>query len=213
MPDARTGVVIAERWSVLRRGLAGLLAPHMPVLAEVDTPADLVPTLRRRAVELVMIGDGPDVHLRTTVASLLRIDPDLCIGVLCDDIGADTLRALLREGVQAVISKSVGDEHLLDGIGRLRKGERVIDQRFLPLLFGGDLDAGHAVGDPDSILTPRELEVLGELARGSSNKQIAETLFVGVSTVKTHLVRIYTKLEVDDRHRAVGRALELGLLK
>lgn len=215
MERARAGVVISERWSVLRHGLAGLLVDRHDVIASVDTPGELLPTLADHEVELAMVGDGPDVQLRTTVASLHRIDPGLRVAVLCDDIGAELLRDLLRDGVRAVFSKSVSDDDLLDGLDRIGRGERVIDQRFLPLLYGGEFERGDGnADDPEpSPLSPRELEVLSHLARGETNQAIADSLVVGLSTVKTHLARIYAKLEVDDRHQAVGRALELGLLK
>lgn len=209
----RSRVVISERWSVVRHGLTGLLSARNEIVAGVGSPAELLPFLADRDIDLAVVGDGPDVQLRTTVASLLRIDSGLSVVVLCEDIGAELLRDLLRDGVRAVLSKSVADDDLLDGVDRALAGERVIDQRFLPLLYGGDLERTDASEVVQSVLSPRELEVLGQLARGSTNQEIADVLVVGLSTIKTHLARIYTKLDVDDRHQAVGRALELGLLK
>lgn len=213
MSEMRSGIVIAERWSVVRHGLAGLLSGRHEVLASVDSPSGLHPTITDLRAELAIVGDGPDVHLQAAIASLARLDPDLRVAVLCDDIGATMLRDLLRSGVQAVFAKSVSDADLLDGVDRVLRGERVIDQRFLPLLYGGDLEPTDDDAGVTSILSARELEVLSHLARGSTNQQIADALVIGLSTIKTHLVRIYAKLEVDDRHQAVGRALELGLLK
>jgi len=61
--------------------------------------------------------------------------------------------------------------------------------------------------------TARELEVLAAVARGGSNAQIGVELFIGEATVKTHLLRIFAKLGVDDRTRAVTVALERGILQ
>jgi ATP/maltotriose-dependent transcriptional regulator MalT len=63
-----------------------------------------------------------------------------------------------------------------------------------------------------SALSPKELEVLAELATGASYKEIASALTVSQATVKTHLVHIYAKLEVKNRNEAVTRGLALGLL-
>jgi len=60
--------------------------------------------------------------------------------------------------------------------------------------------------------SPRELEVLAAVARGLSNAEIGRELFIGEATVKTHLQRLFTKLDVDDRTRAVTVAIERGLL-
>jgi ATP/maltotriose-dependent transcriptional regulator MalT len=64
----------------------------------------------------------------------------------------------------------------------------------------------------DAVLTTRERDVLACLAQGRTNRQIATELFVGLETVKSHLSRLYAKLEARDRHDAVARALAAGLL-
>jgi DNA-binding NarL/FixJ family response regulator len=204
-------VAVAERWSVLRRGLAGVLSSVHQVVAEVEDVADLGRVVRQESVDVVLIGDEAGLDLPTVVSVFTSTAVDVPVLVLCDEIDADRLRALLRLGARGVISKKVDDRALLDGLARALQGERVIDQRFLPLLFGGgDLDA--MGGANDGLLTAREREVLAELARGLTTKEIAAALLLGESTVKTHLGRIYSKLEVSGRHHAVGRAFELGLL-
>jgi DNA-binding CsgD family transcriptional regulator len=66
--------------------------------------------------------------------------------------------------------------------------------------------------DQTAVLTPKERQVLAWVARGHSNKEIAEGLFMAPGTVKTHLAHIYAKLGVGDRHEAMARAIALGLL-
>lgn len=74
-------------------------------------------------------------------------------------------------------------------------------------------DGGTRPGLPESDpLSAREREVLEAVAAGKTNRQIASDLFIGEATVKSHLLRIFTKLEVSDRTRAVTRAQEMGLL-
>ena len=75
--------------------------------------------------------------------------------------------------------------------------------------------AGRLMGrmrNPNTALTPRELEVLELVARGMSNRKIAEQLVLTEATVKSHLVHIFTKLDVSSRTAAVARAQELGML-
>jgi DNA-binding NarL/FixJ family response regulator len=207
---ARARVAVAERWSVLRRGLVDVLGSAHEIVADVDDPTLLAPAVARQAVDLAVVGDDRGFDLPTLVAVLGSPAVGVPVVVLCDEIDADELRTVLRAGATGVLSKQVDDEGLLDAVHRAMRGERVVDQRFLPLLFGDDLDA--APEEPDGLLTARELDVLTHLARGLSNREIADALLLGESTVKTHLARIYAKLEVSSRHRAVGRAFELGLL-
>lgn len=211
MGTGDTRIVIAERWSVLRRGLTGLLQGPYLVVDEVEDPGSLRSVLTRRPVDLVILGDDAGLDLGGVLCGLHEAGLDVPAVVLSDDVDIEALRLLLQVGARAVLSKKVDDHSLLDGIARVLRGDRVIDQRYLPLLYGAtDLDADQA--PRSSLLTPRESEVLALLAKGSTNRQIAESLLVGEATVKTHLGRIYAKLEVAGRHHAVGRALELGIL-
>lgn len=205
-------IAIAEQWSVLRRGLTGLLqGPHV-VVGDFAEIAELVAVVAERPVDVVVVGDTPGLDVDATVRRLIDVASQVAVVVMYEDIRAAELTAVLRSGAAAVLSKSVTDEVLLDAIARVLTGERVIDQRFLPLLFNRDGDALRG-GDDRALLTRREREVLTHLAKGGTNREIADALVLGESTVKTHLRRIYAKLDVDDRHHAVGRALELGLLR
>jgi DNA-binding NarL/FixJ family response regulator len=96
---------------------------------------------------------------------------------------------------------SQGDALLAPSITR-RLVERFARREALPALTGRDL----------STLTPRELEVLRLMARGQSNAEIAERLFLSEATVKTHVARILPKLELRDRVQAVVFAYESGLI-
>jgi DNA-binding NarL/FixJ family response regulator len=62
-------------------------------------------------------------------------------------------------------------------------------------------------------LTPREIEVLGAVSQGLTNAEIGRRLFIGEATVKTHLLRVFTKLGVDDRTAAVTVAMQRGILR
>jgi DNA-binding NarL/FixJ family response regulator len=212
MAAAATRIVIAERWSILRRGLTGVLhGPHV-VVGQLGDPAELAAELGQRPVDLVVVGDARGLDVAAVAAGVRAGHPATRIAVLCDHLDGDRLRRVLQAGADAVISKQIDDAGLLDSVDRVLRGDRVIDQRYLPLLLGTrDRAEQPATGEPE-LLTEREHDVLVELARGASNREIAAALVVGEATVKSHLSRIYAKLDVDGRHRAVGRAVELGIL-
>lgn len=203
-------VAVAEDWAVLRRGITSLLhGPHI-VVASCDGISSALGALAERAVDLLVVGEVKDFDLATLAKGLDALESTAAVLLLRDQMTAQGLAAALRSGVRGVLSRAARDEELLDAVDRIAGGDRVVDQRFLPLLY--ELNTGDDDPRPDSLLTAREMEVLQLLSKGHSNRAIAAALFVGEATVKTHLAHIYAKLEVSDRHRAVGRALEVGLL-
>jgi DNA-binding NarL/FixJ family response regulator len=147
--------------------------------------------------------------------------------------------AALSAGASGFLLKDVSPEHLIAAVRLVRSGDallapsitRRLVERFAgqpggpPARSGSSApseSAGTAASSPSarpaapgcdtSALTPRELEVLGLIARGMSNAEIAATLFLSEATVKTHVARILTKLDLRDRVQAVVLAYESGLV-
>jgi ATP/maltotriose-dependent transcriptional regulator MalT len=115
----------------------------------------------------------------------------------------ERLRAQLRakvDGASYQVHWKTGKAHTRDAI-----------TTYLHQAFRATADAG-AVRMHDQLLTPREREILGLMAAGMTNPQIAAQLVIGAGTVKTHTLNIYRKLEVANRTQAIVRAQELGVL-
>jgi DNA-binding NarL/FixJ family response regulator len=123
----------------------------------------------------------------------------------------------LRAGASGFLSKDVPAEDLIAAIRTVAAGDAVVSPRILRRLL-------HAVADrlPDpapaqaaalQVLTEREREVLGLVAKGRSNSEIAAELFVSEATVKTHVGHVLTKLGLRDRVQAVVLAYESGLVR
>jgi DNA-binding NarL/FixJ family response regulator len=126
----------------------------------------------------------------------------------------------LRAGASGFLLKDVPPNDLLSGIRAIAAGDAVVAPSVTRRLLdsfahhlpqnartGVDLDAQLAV------LTARERDVLGELARGLSNAEIAESLVLSEATVKTHVGRILAKLDLRDRVQVVVFAYEIGLVQ
>jgi DNA-binding NarL/FixJ family response regulator len=105
--------------------------------------------------------------------------------------------------------KDTPHAELLDGIRAAARGETVLAPPVAARLMSKLRTPSVS---PAAQPSPRELEVLAAVARGLSNAEIGRELFIGEATVKTHLQRLFTKLDVDDRTRAVTVAIEQGLL-
>jgi DNA-binding NarL/FixJ family response regulator len=132
--------------------------------------------------------------------------------------------AALSAGASGFLLKDVSPEHLIAAVRLVRCGDallapsitRRLVERFAPREVSGSSGSsgsapGWANGDL-SALTPRELEVLGLIARGLSNAELAAALTLSEATIKTHVARILAKLQLRDRVQAVVLAYEIGLV-
>jgi two-component system, NarL family, response regulator LiaR len=108
---------------------------------------------------------------------------------------------VLRAGAQGYVRKDADPEILLAAVRAVARGRTFIDP-----------SVGRRVAAMIEDLTPREVEVVRLLAAGQSNKEIAEALAIGEETVKTHVGRVLSKLNADNRAQAVIQALKRGLV-
>ena len=175
-----------------------------------------------------ILADGPDHSPRIIILTTFDLD--------------EYVYAALSAGASGFLLKDVTPEHLVGAVQLVRTGDallapsitRRLVERFAAAPGAGatgDTPGGAAsaaaggaasarpgtaaAGDPGhdiSALTPRELEVLGFVARGLSNAEIASELVLSEATVKTHVARILTKLSLRDRVQAVVLAYETGLI-
>lgn len=121
----------------------------------------------------------------------------------------------LRAGASGFLLKDVPPERLLAGIRGVASGEALLAPSVTQRLIETYVGRGPAKAPPRTIeeLTTREREVLELLARGLSNAEIAETLVVSETTVKTHVAHVLDKLDLRDRVQAVVFAYECGLVR
>jgi DNA-binding NarL/FixJ family response regulator len=122
------------------------------------------------------------------------------------DSDGDILRAV-EAGATGYLLKDTPREELFKAIRATARGDSVLSPSVASKLVG------RARGPVDRSLSAREIEVLGLVARGTSNKIIGKELRISEATVKTHLLHIFAKLAVDDRTAAVTAAMERGILR
>jgi DNA-binding NarL/FixJ family response regulator len=199
--------VVVEEWRVLRSGLGSVLRRDgLTVLGEEAGIAEALPLCER--AELLVVGAADPATVAAMVRAARTACPDLRIIALLGGIAPGPVVDAFAAGADAVVSREVTDEELREALRRLALGQRYIAGAPTPSLFAA---AGQAAGGP-SVLTGKEREVLLSLSKGASNREIAADLYVSPSTVKTHLSNIYAKLDAANRHQAVRRAMDLGLL-
>jgi DNA-binding NarL/FixJ family response regulator len=122
----------------------------------------------------------------------------------------------LRAGASGFLLKSSPPRELAGAIRTVAAGDALLAPEITRAMIGDYVQRprpGSATPQVLDVLTPRELEVLGLIARGSANAEIAAALFLSEPTVKTHVTRILAKLQLRDRVHAVVLAYECGLVR
>lgn len=199
-------IMLIDDHAIVREGLAGLIQKNedLTIVASASGGAEALEICKQIAIDVILLDlKMPDMDGFEALSRLRALNANLPIVILSSDGRDETLRRALKLGATGFLPKSVRAWDLAQSIRLVARTGR------LPHAL--DLSARFRGADTSS-LTDREHDILGELARGSSNEVIAETLGVSLNTVKTHVNRILGKLEATTRTEAVVKALRNGIL-
>lgn len=205
----RTRVLVADDHPVVRSGIVALLGAteDFEVVGEASTGLEAVELALQLTPDVVLMDlRMPGIDGDEATARILAERPSIRVLVLTTYESDDSILTAIEAGASGYLLKAAPQEELLAGIRSVARGEVALAPRIAALLVS-------RVQRPTGpTLSAREIEVLRLVAQGLSNPAIAKELFLSAATVKTHLLHVFEKLEVNDRTRAVTRAMELGLL-
>jgi DNA-binding NarL/FixJ family response regulator len=213
--DRVVSVVLVDDQDLVRDGFTMIIdsQPDMAVVGVAADGAEAIDVVRRTSPDVVLMDvrmPGVD-GLAATRRLLAATDAPKVLMLTTFDLDEYVAEAL-RLGASGFLLKDSPRAQLLAAIRRVVDGELVLAPAVLDRLVGSFVDRGARPRDPRlERLTPREVEVLALVARGLSNAEIAEELFLGVTTVKSHVTRVLAKLGLRDRVQAVVFAHEAGL--
>lgn len=204
--SAKIRIVVADDHFIVRTGLLSLLhtEPSFSVIGEAADGDEAIRVFEQQRPDLMLIDlllPGKTGHEITR--HIRKIAPAARILMLSAYDGDADIQAALEAGVDGYVFKSATGEELIPAVHAVAAGRRWIPQ---------DVAARLKLGSAFEPLTGRELEVLGQLARGQANKEIADTLGISEHTTKGHLKSILGKLRVADRTQAVIAAVQRGLI-
>lgn len=202
-------VLVADDHAVVRAGIVALLDEHddIDVVGQAADGVAAVEEARRLRPDLVVMdvrmpgatGDEATARIRAEL-------PGTRVLILTTYETDATILAAIEAGASGYLLKAAPAEELVEGVRSVARGETALSPAIAAQLVAR-LRAPAPVE-----LTARELDVLRLVAAGCSNRVIGERLFIGEATVKSHLLRVFEKLGVHDRTRAVTLAMERGLL-
>jgi DNA-binding NarL/FixJ family response regulator len=222
MSDQPT-VVIADDQALVRGGFRMILnSAGIAVVAEAADGKEAVAAALKHRPDVVLMDvrmPGMD-GLEATRHILAARSPDAAAGVaggpriiILTTFDLDQyVYAALTAGASGFLLKDVSPEHLIAAVQLVRTGDALLAPTITRRLVERFAPRAASPGHDLSALTPRELEVLGLIARGLSNAELAASLTLSEATVKTHVARILTKLGLRDRVQAVVLAYETGLV-
>jgi DNA-binding NarL/FixJ family response regulator len=218
-PEPAPRVVIADDQALVRGGFRLILdTSGIPVVAEAADGKEAVAAVLKHRPDVVLMDIRmPEMDGLEATRRILESRPGQSVRVIVlTTFDLDQyVYAALAVGASGFLLKDVSPEHLVAAVRLVRTGDallapsitRRLVERFAPRPAGPRLP-----GRDLSVLTPRELEVLGLVAQGMSNAELASALTVSEATVKTHVARILAKLDLRDRVQAVVLAYESGLI-
>jgi two-component system nitrate/nitrite response regulator NarL len=211
-PSARTTVVVADDHPLYRAGLLDAIAerPDLELLAECAGGLDAVEQIlaRRPAVALLDLRMR-DLDGMAVLDEVTRAGSRTRVVFLSAYEEGEVVHGALSAGAAGYLTKETDRTEICDAVVAAAGGELVVS----PTLPGVLIEYMHKRSENRvPHLGEREHEVMRLTAEGMSAPQIAETLGIGATTVKTHLQRVYRKLDVSDRAAMVAKALRLGLL-
>ena len=205
-------VVVADDHPLFREALATTVRRHsqLELVGEAEAGRNALDLIRKHRPDVAVLDlRMPDLDGDQIVESMTRDGIATRALIVSGDLSPENAYALIEAGAAGLMSKTEGAERLSDAVVAVARGGRVLPAD----LHGGLMDQirGHA-DHRHPPLSPRELEMLVDLAKGLSAPEIGRQRHLSSSTVKSYLHQLYEKLGVSDRAAAVAEGMRRGLI-
>ena len=223
--DERIRILLVDDHALIRVGMRSILEgePDMEIVGEAADPRSALEAALETSPDIVLM----DLSLPAPggIEATQRIKRDLPatgIIILASDEDEEALFQAIRAGAAAFILKNVGPDDLVTIIRRVSEGEFLINDKVFakPAVASRVLKEfrelavyGQEAAPIFAPLSPREMQILDNIAQGMTNKQVAYALTISEQTVKNHMSSILRKLSVNDRTQAVVYAMRQGWIE
>ncbi|CAH1209932.1 response regulator [Paenibacillus sp. 2RAB27] len=213
MDDTLIKVLLVDDHEMVRIGLAAVLGTEdgIEVVGEASNGHDgirLAQEYRPDVVLMDLVMEGMD-GIETT-RKLLQLYPDCKVIVLTSFLDDEKMYPVIEAGAFSYLLKTSRASEIAQAIRAAAKGQSILESQVASKIMNR-FRQPKPVAEPHEELTDREMEVLRLIAKGKSNQELADDLFIGVKTVKFHVTNVLSKLGVEDRTQAAIYAFKHGL--
>jgi len=208
-------IVIADDHPVVRQGLATVLGQEegLEVVGQAANGLEAVDQARKLQPDIILMDlQMPEMDGVEAIQQIRTETLDIGIIILTTYDTDDYIFRGIEAGARGYLLKDSPPEEVLKAIHTVHKGESMIQPRVASRLLDRFSQLSHE-SVPEEVLSSREVQVLQLIAKSSANKEIANELFIGESTVKTHIIHIFNKLGVKGRTEAVAEAARRGIIQ
>lgn len=212
----KVSIFIADDHQVVREGIRSILTQkrRFVVVGEADNGEEALRGVLEIKPDLVILDISmPKLNGITVTKRVLETLPDTKILILSMHAEVQSAIEAFRAGALGYVLKDSAHGELIDAVLRVADGRKYASQSVADGLLDGFVEAikREDGDDPCDRLSARELQVFKMIADGNTSKEVAEKLFVSVSTVKTHRIHIMKKLGVSDMAGLIKIAIRKGL--
>ncbi|KEK24074.1 response regulator [Bacillus gaemokensis] len=207
-------LLLVEDHHIVRRGLVFFLKTkeEFEIIGEAENGEEAVAFVQKERPDVILMDVSmPKMDGIEATRRLKQYDASMKILMLTSFSEQDYVLPALEAGADGYQLKEVQPDQLVASIIAVYQGNTNFHPKVTPALLGRTADKKEK-HDHFSVLTKREKEVLREIAKGRSNKEIAVELHITEQTVKTHVSNVLAKLEVDDRTQAALYAVKHGVV-
>jgi len=208
-------IVIADDHPVVRQGLATVLGQEegLEVVGQAANGLEAVDQARKLQPDIILMDlQMPEMDGVEAIEEIKMETSDIGIIILTTYDTDDYIFRGIEAGARGYLLKDSTPEEVIKAIHTVHKGESMIQPRVASRLLDRFSQLSHD-SVPEEVLSPREVQVLQLIAKSAVNKEIASELFIGESTVKTHIIHIFNKLGVKGRTEAVTEGAKRGIIQ
>ncbi|MDJ0959138.1 MAG: response regulator transcription factor [Acidimicrobiia bacterium] len=197
-----TSVYLVDDHELFLTGVRTELQQHFDVVGVSGDVDDAIAGIRRADPDVVLI----DVHMPggggvSVIDNVIETHPEMVFLALSVSDAPEDVIAMIRAGARGYVTKSISPTELVDAVKRVGAGDAVFSPRLAGFVLDAFAGAVPKPTDPElDQLTPREREVLRQIARGFTYKQVASRLSISIKTVETHVSAVLRKLQLSSRH-------------